>query len=137
MIKEKAAKFYSNDNDLNCAESMLYAANDEYVLGLDQKALDTMSSFGGGMAVESVCGALTGAIAVLGVMFTGDKSLDSAKRKEIVADFYRGFQERFGTDNCGQIKEKYRDDTIGCREVVKHSAEVLEEIIFKYKSRNN
>ena len=133
MLEEKAAKFYSDDNDLNCAESILYAANEEYGLGLDQKALDTMSSFGGGMGVESVCGALTGAIAVLGVMFTSDKTVDSEKRKAIVADFYKEFQERFGTDNCGQIKEKYRDDTIGCRDVVKRSAEILREIVRKYR----
>lgn len=133
MIKEKVAKFYIEDNNLNCAESMLYGADETYGLELDQKALDTMSSFGGGMAVGSVCGALTGAIAALGVMFTGDKSLDKEKRSAIVADFYELFRERFGTDNCQEIKEKYCDETLRCREVVKMSAEILDEIVRKYR----
>jgi C_GCAxxG_C_C family probable redox protein len=133
MLKERAGKFYIEDNNLNCAESILYSANEEYDIDLDQKTLDTMSSFGGGMAVESVCGALTGAVAVLGVMITGDKSLDKEKRKAIVTDFYVRFQEKFGTDNCKEIKGKYRDETTGCQEVVKISADILEEIIRKYR----
>jgi len=134
MLKEKAAKYYSEDNDLNCAESMLYAANEAYALGLDRKGLDTMASFGGGMAVEGVCGALTGGLAALGVMFTGDKSLDSKTRREIVTAFYEAFEERLGCDHCKRIKEAFRDDTFGCREVVKHSAEILEKVIQKYRS---
>jgi len=133
MLKEKVEKFYSEDNDLNCAESMLYGANEEYGLDLDQKVLDTMSSFGGGMAVGSVCGALTGAVAALGVMFTGDKTLDSEERKAIVAAFYERFQEKIGTDNCKIIKEKHWNEALKCREVVKMSAEVLEEVVRKYR----
>lgn len=133
MIKEKVAKFYKDDNDLNCAEAMLYGANEVYGLDLDQKALDTMSSFGGGMAVGSVCGALTGAVAALGVMITGDKSLDKKKRSAIVADFYELFRERVGSDNCKEIIEKHRDETNGCLKVVNMSAEVFDEIIDKYR----
>src|SRR6056297_676115 len=113
MLEEKVVKYYNGELDLNCAESILYGANEEYELSLDQKALDTMSSFGGGMGVESVCGALTGAIAVLGVMFSWDKSIDSQKRKAIVTDFYNAFEQRFGSDNCGQIKKSFRDDAVG------------------------
>lgn len=133
MLKEKVEKFYSDQNDLNCAESMLYGANEAYGLGLDKKVLDTMSSFGGGMAVQSVCGALTGALAVLGVMFTGDKSIDAKKRSTIIAEFYRKFEEKLGSDNCKELKEKYRDDVQGCQTVVKLSAEVLDEVVKKYR----
>ncbi len=132
MLKDKVMKYYAEDNDLNCAEAMLYGSNDEYDLNLSEDALKTMSAFGGGMAVESVCGALTGAVAVLGVMFTGDKSLDKDRRKEIIADFYKSFEEKLGTDNCEELKEKYRDEVEGCLRVVELSAEVLEEIIDKY-----
>ena len=133
MLKERAGKFYSEDNDLNCAECLLHGANEEYDLGLDQKGLDTMSSFGGGMAVESVCRAFTGGVAVLGVMFTGDKSMDSEKRKAIISDIYKRFEDHFGSVYCSKIKEKFRDDVTGCRGVVEHSAEILDEIIQKYQ----
>lgn len=133
MLKEKVVKFYNGKLDLNCAESMLYGANEEFDLKLDQKALDTMSSFGGGMGVESVCGALTGGIAVLGVMFTWNKTLDSEKRKTITVDYYQAFKKRFGSDNCQQIKKHFRDNSVGCQNVVKWSAEILEEVIRKYQ----
>ncbi|HCX04626.1 MAG TPA: hypothetical protein DHM42_09055, partial [Clostridiales bacterium] len=132
MLTDKVMKYYSEENDLNCAESMLYGANEEYDLNLSEDALKTMSAFGGGMAVESVCGALTGAVAALGVMFTGDKSIDKDRRKEIIADFYREFEKKLGTDNCELLKEKYRDEVDGCLKVVELSAEVLEEIVSKY-----
>src|SRR6056297_1031099 len=137
MLTDKVMKYYSEENDLNCAESMIYGANDEYDLKLSEDALKTMSAFGGGMAVESVCGALTGAVAALGIMFTGDKSVEKDRRKEIIENFYKSFEEKLGTDNCEEIKEKYDDEVEGCLKVVELSAEVLEEIIDKYNKETN
>ena len=128
MLSEKVVKYYCGELDLNCAESMLYGANEEYGLNLDQKALDTMSAFGGGMGVESICGALTGGLAVLGVLLVWDKSMDSEKRKTIVSNFYKAFENHFGSDSCQKIKNTHRDDLVGCRNVVKGSAEILERI---------
>ena len=137
MLTDKVMKYYSEDNDLNCAESMIYGANDEYDLKLSEDALKTMSAFGGGMAVESVCGALTGAVAALGIMFTGDKSVEKDRRKEIIENFYKSFEEKLGTDNCEELKEKYKDEVEGCLKVVELSAEVLEEIVDKYNKETN
>ena len=39
---------------------------DEHGLNLSKETFNTMAGFGGGMVAETVCGALTGAIAVLG-----------------------------------------------------------------------
>ena len=137
MLTDKVMKYYSEENDLNCAESMIYGANDEYDLKLSEDALKTMSAFGGGMAVESVCGALTGAVAALGIMFTGDKSVEKDRRKEIIENFYKSFEEKLGTDNCEELKEKYKDEVEGCLKVVELSAEVLEEIVDKYNKETN
>ncbi len=133
MLKEKTAKNYSENLLINCAESMLYGANEEYHLELEQCVLDTMASFGGGMGVGSVCGALTGALAAIGVMITKDKTLDKELRKEITVEFYQKFQERLGSDNCQALKEKYWTDELRCRKVVELSGEVLEEVISKYR----
>ncbi|HOO34042.1 MAG TPA: C-GCAxxG-C-C family (seleno)protein [Thermotogota bacterium] len=133
MLKEKVSKFYRENLTLNCAESMIYGANEEYGLELDQSTLDTMASFGGGMCVGGACGALTGALAVIGVMITKDKSMDKEERKAIAVEFYTKFQEKLGTDNCKEIKEKYWDEELRCQRVVEMSADVLEEIIRKYR----
>jgi C_GCAxxG_C_C family probable redox protein len=55
MLIDKARKFYSADFDFNCAETIIYAADEEYNLKLSKDAFKTMAAFGGGMAVEGVC----------------------------------------------------------------------------------
>ena len=46
MLIEKIEEYYK-ERDLNCAETMLYAANDVYGLELDKKALKMAAGFGG------------------------------------------------------------------------------------------
>ena len=48
----------------------MYAANEEYNLNLTEQTLKVMAGFGGGMATGDVCGVITGAIGVIGIMFT-------------------------------------------------------------------
>lgn len=50
MLINKIEEYYSEDYDLNCAETMLYAANDMYKLGLDRNALKMAA----GSAVECI-----------------------------------------------------------------------------------
>lgn len=129
MLIEKAMKYYDKSYDLNCAETMLYAANDEYGLDLDKKALKTMAAFGGGMAVESVCGAISGSIAALGVLFTKERAHESDRIKILAKEFIYKFYERLGSDNCKILKDKYRNDDIRCSRMIEVSAEILDEIV--------
>ena len=48
--------------------------NVAYKLGLDKEALKLASAFGGGMGIEDKCGALTGALMVLGKLFVKEKA---------------------------------------------------------------
>lgn len=70
MLKETAIKYWDDKYDLNCAECLIYASNEEYDLNLSKDALKTMAAFGGGMAIGDVCGVISGSIAVIGIMFT-------------------------------------------------------------------
>jgi hypothetical protein len=47
MLVEKCKKYYDLEYNLNCAECMLYAANDEYNLGIDNAGLKLAAGFGG------------------------------------------------------------------------------------------
>ncbi|MDP3386003.1 MAG: C-GCAxxG-C-C family (seleno)protein [Eubacteriales bacterium] len=130
-LAEKAVTYYSQVHNLNCAEATIYAANQTYNLGLQKDTLRTMAAFGGGMGVGSVCGALTGALAVLGVMFVQDKAHESTETKEMASAFFNRFVEKLSTDNCTKLKEMYRDDITKCDLVVRYSNEILEEMINK------
>ncbi len=129
MLKETAKKYYSSKYNLNCAEAVLYAANEAYELNLEKNALKTMAAFGGGMGIEEACGAMTGGLAALGVIFVNDKAHEGDKIKILAKEFIEKFIQRLGTDNCKALKDLHRNDISKCETIVLTSAEVLDEII--------
>lgn len=130
MLKEYALKYYNKSYDLNCAETIMYAANEEYKLNLPKEAFKTMSSFGGGLAVEEVCGAVTGAAAVLGIMFTQERAHESNKIKELTKELMERFKKELTTNNCAELKAQYKkDDERRCVKMIEVSADILEDII--------
>lgn len=135
MLLETVKKYYDKCYNLNCAETLIYAANEEYGLDLSRDALKMMSSFGGGMGIESVCGAITGSLSVLGIMFVKERGHESDFIKELSRDFFKSFEAEFGTHDCNELKEKYRNDEIRCSKMVYKAAEILEQIIIKNEKK--
>ena len=95
-------------------------------------ALKISSCFGGGMRKGEVCGAATGALMVLGVIFGYSDKNDLENKKlsnEIANNFMDTFKKKFNSYLC--------KDIIGERNVcgmyVKFAVETIEEIIKKYK----
>ena len=130
MLKEIIKNYYPNKH-YNCAEAMVYAANDAYDLKLSKDTLLAMAGFGGGMAVEGVCGAISGGIAVLGIMFTKDRAHEDDGIKELTKEFFNRIEETLGSSNCKVLKDQYRDENLKCASIVEISADILEEIINK------
>ena len=129
MFTDVAMKYYAKELDYNCAETMLYAANEYYDLNLSKDALKTMASFGGGMAIGSVCGAITGCLAALGVLFTKDKAHESDTIKTLSKRFHTEFGKRFGYSNCAPLKDIYRTDEKRCSDMILVAAEIMEEVV--------
>lgn len=127
MLRDKLKKY--RDQDYNCAETMLYAANEEYNMGLTKQTLKTMAGFGGGMGVESVCGAITGCLAVLSVMFTVQRGHESDRLKNLSIEFFEKFKAKLGTDNCTELKKLYKTEQDGCDLMLKTAADILDEIV--------
>lgn len=135
MLVEKVKKYYEKEYDLNCAETIIYAANEEYNLELDKKALKTMAAFGGGMAIESICGAITGSLAVLGILFTKERAHESDRIKELTKEFFNRFEEKFGTSSCNKLKEGYRTEESRCSAMLYSAAETLDEIVIRERAK--
>lgn len=129
MLLDKVKKFYDAKYDLNCAETMIYAANEEYNLNLDKNTFKTMAAFGGGMAIESVCGVITGAISVLGIIFTIDRGHESTRVKELTAEFINRFNEKCEAINCDKLKLLHRNDEVRCTYMIDAGAVILDDII--------
>jgi C_GCAxxG_C_C family probable redox protein len=120
---------YMKKKDLNCAETILYGANEVYGLGLDSEALKLAAGFGGGMGVEATCGALTGAVMVLGRIFAREKGHDTPRLKELCAEFLEEYRQQMGSIECKYLKDRYWTRRRECHRVVLRSAEILERLI--------
>lgn len=134
MLLDSLKKYSDKSYDLNCAEKMLYAANEEYNMGLSKQTLKTMAGFGGGMGAESVCGAISGSVAVISLLFTNINGHESKQVGDLCKEFYEKFEQIMGTANCSELKEKYNKDDNGCVYMLEIATKLLDEIVRREKN---
>ena len=131
----------------NCAQAVFTAFCD--VMGLEEEAaLRLSSSFGGGMGrMREVCGAVSGAFMVLGMLY-GYSDLDPESKKAHYA-LIRGAAEKFkeqtgsiicrellsgaGVDSSAGGEPEKRTEAYykkrPCRELVEIAAQIVDDII--------
>ena len=142
--KQKAVDYFSQD--LHCSQSVLAAFAEECGI-TEEHALKLGSCFGSGMRKGEVCGAVTGALMVLGLLY-GQKSagdIDGRQSSNKVNDLMMNrFKEKCGSYICNDLlgcdistKEgvQYcRDNklfTEFCPKMVAAAVEIVEEIILE------
>ncbi len=129
MLKDLLAEGFGEKEDLNCSEKILRGANIEYDLGLDDAALKMAAGFGGGMAIEDKCGALTAAIMVLGRLFVKENAHGSPKLKELTKELFGKYEAEMGSIDCAPLKKAHRTEEVKCKYVILKAAEILDEIV--------
>ncbi|MEW9125165.1 MAG: C-GCAxxG-C-C family (seleno)protein, partial [Thermotaleaceae bacterium] len=122
--------------DLNCAEKILYGANQAYKLGLDEESLRLAAGFGGGMGIESTCGALTASVMVLSKLFVENVAHKSTKIKALTKELLDEYRGLMGDIDCKPLKASYRTEDIGCDKVIIAAAEVLDRIVTREQQVN-
>lgn len=134
MLSTLITQGYGTKEDLNCAEKILYGANQVYNLGLDDQALKMSAGFGGGMGIGNVCGALTASVMVLGLLFVKNNAHESSRIKTLTQELFITYRKEMQDINCGPLKAKYRTDEIQCRNVIAKAADILDKIIERENS---
>lgn len=130
MLKELLASGYGNgEMDLSCSEKILYGANEVYNLGLSEDALKLSAGFGAGMGIDSVCGALTGAVMVLGRLFVEKNAHASMQVFDLNQELFKKYLAKMGDINCAPLKAKYRTEEEKCNRVILKAAEFLDEMV--------
>lgn len=129
----------------SCSQAVLASFSES--LGLDSEtALKLSQSFGGGMAhMGETCGAVTGALMVIGLKHGRIKAED-VESKERTYEFVRKFVEKFRASNgsivCKELlgynlnteeglrlaEEKKIFDSL-CVQLVKNASEILENLL--------
>lgn len=134
------------ENGCNCAQSVLTAFTD--LTGLTEaQSMKIASSFGGGMGrLREVCGALTGAFMVLGLLYADDHVPEHGAKSthyERVQEFAAKFREQNGSILCrdllagvetvpGKVPEKRSKEYYEkrpCGELVRYAADLLDRYI--------
>ncbi|WP_244833777.1 C-GCAxxG-C-C family (seleno)protein [Clostridium sp. BJN0001] len=135
MLKETARELWLDKKlDLNCAECILYAVNKEYSLDISKETLKTMAGFGGGMGVGEICGAISGAIASISILFTEVSGHKSPKVRAMSKKFIERFKSSLGYIRCADLKKNIHDkEERSCLHMIETSAEILGEIIKEEK----
>ena len=118
-----------SNRDLNCAETILYGADEAYGLHLSHPCRTMAAGFGGGMGVEKACGALTGSVMALSVLFTLDRGHESDYLKGLCKELFARFEAEMGDSECTPLKEAHRTEEIGCKNVILAAARILDDIV--------
>ena len=144
--KEKALSLFSNN--FNCSQAVFTAFAPDF--GIDEKlALMLATSFGGGARNGEICGAVSGALLVIGLKYGHWDSTDNEQKSrayEISVDFTKRFKEANSSIVCRDllgydltvpedkvfIKEKNLFRTV-CPEMVESAVEILEKVLDEYK----
>ncbi len=134
MLTELLREGFGKTESYNCAERILYGANQAYGLKLNKEACKLMAGFGGGMGVEATCGALSGCVAALSCLFVSDVAHESERIRSLTRELFCRFQEKMGSADCATLKKMHRRQDIGCDLVVLAAAEVLDDIICRERN---
>jgi C_GCAxxG_C_C family probable redox protein len=129
MLKDLIEQGFGEEEDFNCAEKIFWGANIAYKLGFDKNNIKFASGFGGGMGIESKCGALTAAIMILGWLFVKERAHEGTKIKELAQELFKEYENKMGFIDCASLKAKYRTEELGCKNVIIKAAEVLDKIV--------
>lgn len=121
--------------DLNCAETVLAAANEAYGWNLPHDALRFAAGFGGGVGgQELLCGALSGGVMALGKLFVKERAHESGLIKTIIQEYFSVFEREMGHIDCAPLKQTHRTEAEGCRQVILAGARCLDRMVEKYKN---
>ena len=143
---EKALELFANN--FNCSQAVLTAFAPDF--GLDEKlALMLGTQFGGGARNAEMCGAVSGALMVLGLKYGHFESENNEQKQRayaIAVEFTKRFKECNGSIVCRDllgydltkpedsacIKEKNLFKIV-CPEMIRSAVEVLEGVMVDFE----
>lgn len=143
---EKALGLFANN--FNCSQAVFTAFADDF--GIDEElALKLGTSFGGGARNGEICGAVSGALMVIGLKFGHCKASDDKQKLRaynIAVDYTNRFKKANGSIVCREllgydltkdyemscIKEKGLFTKV-CPEIIKSAVKILEEVLSEYE----
>lgn len=133
MLKDHIAKYYFEQN-YNCAETILRAANDYYDLQLHDKDMIMVGAYGAGIQAGNTCGAVLSVAAILSLKYVEAKAHESEDIRPVVQKMLRKFNEKYNSTLCKDIKPQSFKPEYRCKMTVETACDILEETIKEYEA---
>lgn len=131
MLKDLAEIYYF-ENNYNCAESILRAANEYYHLELHDRDMILVGAMGGGIQTGNTCGAFIAAASVLSMLYVPEKAHESPDISPVVTRLTMKVGERLDGFLCGDIKPRMLAPGQRCWNTVEIVCDALEETIAEH-----
>ena len=132
MLKDIFEKYYYDQN-YNCAETMIRAANEYYDLKLHDRDMILLGGYGGGIQTGNTCGAILAAVSVLSMKYVGQKVHESKDIKPVTTALIREFNKKYGSVLCKDIKPQSFDPKLRCKYTIETACDILEAVIAEYE----
>ncbi len=129
MLKKLIESGFGEKEGYNCSEKILYGANIAYSLGLPKEALKLSAGFGGGMGIQSVCGALTASIMVLSHKYVNTVAHESGSYKIMNQKLFSEFLSEMNSIQCTYLKKAYKTEDKGCTDIIAKAAVILDKLM--------
>lgn len=133
MLKDVYQKYYFEQN-YNCAETLLRAANDYYDLKLHDRDMIMVGAYGAGIQCGNTCGAVLAAASVLSMKYVEAKAHESEDIRPVVMKLMRKFNAKYGSTLCKDIKPQSFKPEYRCKMTVEMACDILEETIKEYEA---
>ena len=131
---EELVCHYYKDENYNCAETIIHAANDYYHLDINEEDMKLFGGFGGGMFPGMVCGALVADVAVISKMIVQRSAKEEKETvRPKIQEMVRTFRNHMEGTTCVELKPKYHTKEEGCFKTILMGAQALEMTINKLK----
>jgi len=131
-IADRAVKLFNSG--WNCAESVFLAVSED-IAQKNKFNVNLLTTLGGGIGGSGLtCGALTGAVIVIGIKY-GRKGRDAQAKKKayiISKNIVTKFSDKFQTVNCSELLKKVKDKDHKkrlCSEYVRQAAKLAASAI--------
>lgn len=131
MIRDYVRKYYL-DQDNNCAEALLHAADEALSLHLSPEAYRLVAGYGGGLGCGDTCGAICGAVAVVSYLLVGESAHSTPGFRTACADCTHAMREAFGATSCVSIAPRFKSKETRCLPTVERAADVLEDVLKRH-----
>ncbi len=147
--EEKAVEYYANN--FNCSQGVFTTYAVEH--GIDEKmALRIATNFGGGARKGEMCGAVSGALMVLGLLYGHSESSDNETKSKAYAmaeEYMNRFISRNGSVVCRELlgydlskpdeRERIMEKNLFrtfCPEIIRNAVSILDELLEDYRKIN-